>query len=287
MLLLLTGVFSKPALRSTPKAKPEPRPRVLDQDDTPFTNLRSTPKPDIAAPDSDTQSNKHVFDKPKLRQTGRKMASDESEDPSDANVNNSVSKTFEKPALRATAKDLRSDSFGDNSEPPPQTFEKPVLKSTGVKHSEAGVKPEQFTAGTFEKPMLKKTTPSPEKEVRDVPDSKGMFERPALRKTEPVKEPERERTPDKPAWLQQAANKQSKVLDVLHTKGEPPKLWETVSLFYLGYLSNEEGRCSAVSFVLSLLSVFWQKHSIGHYLLPASVFPTLLFMVFFFHSQNS
>lgn len=241
MLLLLTGVFNKPALRSTPKAKPEPRPRVSDQDDSPFTNLRSTPKPDISASDPDTQSNQHVFDKPKLRQTGRKMTSDESEDPSDANVNNSVSKTFEKPALRATAKDLRSDSFGDNSAPPPQTFEKPVLKSTGVKPSEASAKSEQFTGGTFEKPMLKKTTPSPEKEVRDVPDSKGMFERPALRKTESVKEPERERTPDKPAWLQQVNNKQSKVLDVLHTKGKLPKPWETVLLsFSLGIFQKKK-----------------------------------------------
>lgn len=165
---------------------------------------------------SDTQANKHTFDKPKLRQVGRDINSNDS---ASDEQSNSGAKFFDKPALRATAKDTRSDSFGDSPEPS-HTFEKPVLKNTGIKPYNTGTKTaEHFSPGTFEKPALKKASPTPEREVKDVPDSKGMFEKPALRKTDVIKEPERERTPDKPSWLQEAANKQSKVLDVLQTKG--------------------------------------------------------------------
>lgn len=178
-----TGMFEKPALRSTPKVEQKPT-ENKEGDVFESRNLRSVNKQEIDTV-RDSSSDKHGFDKPSLRSTGIRLASE-----GDLQKEESSVKTFEKPALRTTNKDIKSDSLNTSSE-----------------HSH-----------TFDKPSLKKTTPSPEKETKDINEPKGIFDRPALRKTDGLKEKEKPVTSDKPEWLQQAASKHTKVLEMIHTK---------------------------------------------------------------------
>lgn len=218
-LFVYTGIFEKPALRNTPiKPRIEPKERQTEEKNIELfetKNLRSAVKRENESVKG-SSSDKHVFDKPSLRGTGRRLNS-EGDSVKDAPSSKHESQYFNKQALRTTNKDIRSDSFGDSSEPS-HTFDKPALRSTNRSTSESN-KHDTFTHGTFEKPSLKKTTPSPEKDLKDFNEPKGTFDRPALRKTDSIKEvEERGSASDQPDWLQQAASKQSKVLDVL--KGE-------------------------------------------------------------------
>lgn len=192
LLNFVAGSFSKPALKSTPKPS-------------------YSSDPDAKGDKNDSAS--HVFEKPKLRQTRLSM----SPAADDKQESNSETNFFEKPVLKV--RDRKAESFDDVSEVS-HVFEKPVLRSKPVQNSPTGSKSESSVTGTFQKPELKKTRTPFGSEERDL-NSKGVFERPALRKTDAKlsREPEREKTPEKPSWLQKAANKQSKVLDVLQAKG--------------------------------------------------------------------
>ncbi|XP_060595974.1 microtubule-associated protein 4-like isoform X2 [Ruditapes philippinarum] len=203
------GVFEKPQLRSTPKPKLEQK-FTDDKDNDIFeqTNLRSVQKQETNNI-KETDSDKHVFEKPSLRNTGRKIEND-----IDNVKEETHTKTFEKPALRTTNKLPRADSVTDHSEPV-HTFDKPPLRSTS--RPSVDKQTDSSSTGVFEKPSLKKTTPSPEKEVKDLNEPKGMFDKPALRKTERERK-ESPKLSEKPEWLQQAANKHSKVLGAVHTK---------------------------------------------------------------------
>ena len=211
-------MFSKPALRNTPKPSYKPKPEVKES--PAFREvLKSSGNPESQArPGSQT---KHTFEPPALKSTGRRLPS-HSDEVFDDDLNNSASSgdgTFEKPALRQTARPPRQDSIGDTGSAPSHTFEKPALKAASTPVA-VNTRIEQFTPGTFEKPALKKSTPSPEKEVKSVSEHKGVFDRPALRKTgTPGRELEREKTPEKPSWLQQAAEKQNKALEAIQHKG--------------------------------------------------------------------
>ncbi|XP_052799782.1 nucleolar protein dao-5-like isoform X1 [Mya arenaria] len=215
-----TGIFAKPALRSTPKPKPGAKPQHRETPE--FSKpLRSAAKPDTH-PKPETK--KHTFETPALKSTGRKITPPMNEINSD-DLNNSANSgdhVFEKPALRQIDKPTRSDSIGESMSPPPShTFEKPVLKPSSTP-TVSNTRNEQFTPGTFAKPSLKKTSTSPEKEVKSSSEAKGIFDRPALRKAGSVNKEEREKTPDKPSWLQQAADKQTKALDVIQSKENHP-----------------------------------------------------------------
>ena len=135
----------------------------------------------------------------------------------DKDETSSESSMFERPVLKSPEK--RREIIETE---PSHTFEKPVLKSKPVKHAPKETKSEPNT-GMFQKPDLKKrTSPAVAVESKDVDTSnnKGVFSIPALRKTGTSREVEKGKIAEKPDWLEKAANKQSKVLDVLHAKGE-------------------------------------------------------------------
>ncbi|XP_052245971.1 neurofilament heavy polypeptide-like isoform X2 [Dreissena polymorpha] len=206
-----TGVFIKPALRSTPK--PERKSSESEQSEKPDFDvpLKKASKPDLK---QRHESPKHMFETPKLKSTGRKITPADEHDNDNTNTsaipNNDHA--FDKPVLRQTK--TRNDSAGESG----FTFEKPPLKSA-VSPGNAREKPDNSSGGMFEKPALKRATPSPEKEVKPATEPKGIFDRPVLRKTGSVSQAEKDKQEqEKPSWLQQAAEKQSKVLDVLQSK---------------------------------------------------------------------
>ena len=185
----------------------------------------------------DSLTRPHTFDKPKLRSTSKTEISKKA----DEQKKNESSIMFEKPVLRST-KVEKQGSFTEDSDNVSHTFEKPALKSTGFRGSE--VNKDTGNIGLFDKPALRKT-PSPEKEVRPPHEPKGTFDKPSLRKTEnsptvsdipfgksdykssfpemklrKTTSPQKEVVTEKPSWLKDAAEKGSKVLDVLHSKGD-------------------------------------------------------------------
>ncbi|KAH3740953.1 hypothetical protein DPMN_047671 [Dreissena polymorpha] len=92
----------------------------------------------------------------------------------------------------------------------------------------------------FEKPVLKRATPSPEKEVKPATEAKGTFDLPVLRKTGFVSQAEKDRQEqEKPSWLQEAAEKQSKVLDGLQSKDTKPVEKAVVRYSYDGENEDE------------------------------------------------
>ncbi|XP_052240251.1 uncharacterized protein LOC127850895 isoform X4 [Dreissena polymorpha] len=229
------GVFTKPALRSTPKS--ERKSYESDHSEKPVFNvpLKKAAKPDLK---QSHESPKHLFETPTLKSTERKITTADEHDNDNTNLsappNND--KAFDKPGLRQTK--TRNDS-ADDLPVSGFTFEKPPLKSA-VSPGNTREKPDNISSGMFEKPVLKRATPSPEKEVKPATEAKGTFDLPVLRKTGFVSQAEKDRQEqEKPSWLQEAAEKQSKVLDGLQSKDTKPVEKAVVRYSYDGENEDE------------------------------------------------
>ncbi|XP_052268152.1 uncharacterized protein LOC127869544 isoform X6 [Dreissena polymorpha] len=229
------GVFTKPALRSTPKS--ERKSYESDHSEKPVFNvpLKKAAKPDLK---QSHESPKHLFETPTLKSTERKITTADEHDNDNTNTsappNND--QAFDKPGLRQTK--TRNDS-ADDLPVSGFTFEKPPLKYA-VSPGNTREKPDNISSGMFEKPVLKRATPSPEKEVKPATEAKGTFDLPVLRKTGFVSQAEKDRQEqEKPSWLQEAAEKQSKVLDGLQSKDTKPVEKAVVRYSYDGENEDE------------------------------------------------
>ncbi|KAH3876056.1 hypothetical protein DPMN_039336, partial [Dreissena polymorpha] len=228
-------VFTKPALRSTPKS--ERKSYESDHSEKPVFNvpLKKAAKPDLK---QSHESPKHLFETPTLKSTERKITTADEHDNDNTNTsappNND--QAFDKPGLRQTK--TRNDS-ADDLPVSGFTFEKPPLKYA-VSPGNTREKPDNISSGMFEKPVLKRATPSPEKEVKPATEAKGTFDLPVLRKTGFVSQAEKDRQEqEKPSWLQEAAEKQSKVLDGLQSKDTKPVEKAVVRYSYDGENEDE------------------------------------------------